>query len=59
VFVLTRFTANPGLVQEFFETTPHDLNYFAFEHLAARAQVAASAPALPATNTPAPASIKP
>jgi len=48
VFVLTRFTANPGLVQEFFETVPgHDLNYFAFERLAANASVAASAPATP------------
>ncbi len=37
VFVITRFTANPGLVQEFFETTPRDLNYFAFEQLSARA----------------------
>ena len=59
VFVLTRFTANPGLVQEFFETTPHDLNYFAFEHLAARASVAASAEALPATGAPDPAAGKP
>jgi hypothetical protein len=41
VLVLTRFTANPGLVQEFFETVPgHDLNYFAFEQLSARAPVA-------------------
>jgi hypothetical protein len=53
VFVLTRFTANPGLVQEFFETTPHDLNYFAFERLAARAPVTASAEALPAVGAPA------
>lgn len=46
VFVLTQFTANPGLVQEFFETVPgHDLNYFAFEQLAARAAVAANASA--------------
>jgi hypothetical protein len=59
VFVLTRFTANPGLVQEFFETTPHDLNFFAFERLAASASVAASAPALPSTNPPASASAKP
>jgi hypothetical protein len=51
VFVLTRFTANPGLVQEFFETRPTDLNYFAFEKLAARASVAASAPA-PAAAKP-------
>jgi hypothetical protein len=58
VFVLTRFTANPGLVQEFFETTPHDLNYFAFEHLAARASVATSAPALSATSAEAPAASK-
>jgi hypothetical protein len=53
VFVLTRFTANPGLVQEFFETIPgHDLNYFAFEKLAARASVAASAPASTSTYAP-------
>jgi hypothetical protein len=45
VFILTRFTANPGLVQEFFETTPQDMNYFAFEQLAASASVATSAPA--------------
>jgi hypothetical protein len=45
VFVLTRFTANPGLVQEFFETTPHDLNYFAFERLSNRALAATSAEA--------------
>jgi len=67
VFVLARFTANPGLVQEFFETKPHDLNFFAFEHLAAGASVATSAPALSAASAttplsasaPAPASIKP
>jgi hypothetical protein len=47
VFVLKQFTANPGLVQEFFETTPHDLNYFAFEQLAARAPASVSAPASP------------
>jgi hypothetical protein len=49
VFVLTRFTPNPGLVQDFFETVPgHDLNYFAFEQLSARALAAsATAPALP------------
>ncbi len=47
VFVLTQFTANPGLVQEFFETTAHDLNYFAFEQLAARASASVSAPASP------------
>jgi hypothetical protein len=51
VFVLTRFTANPGLVQEFFQTMPRDLNYFAFERLAAQAPATA--------NAEAPASIKP
>jgi hypothetical protein len=49
VFVMTRFTANPGLVQDFFETVPgHDLNYFAFEQLSARAS-APSAAALSAS----------
>jgi len=59
VFVITRFTANPGLVQEFFETTPHDLNYFAFEHLAAGTSVASSAPASSAASPTTPAQIKP
>jgi hypothetical protein len=53
VFVMKQFTANPGLVQEFFETRPNDLNYFAFEHLAARAAVASSAPASAASSAPA------
>jgi hypothetical protein len=59
VFVLTRFTANPGLVQEFFETTPQDLNYFAFERLATQASAATSAPALSAASPVTSAAIKP
>jgi hypothetical protein len=50
VFVLAQFTANPGLVQEFFETTPHDLNFFVFEYLAAQAAVASSTEASAAVN---------
>jgi hypothetical protein len=53
VFELTQFTANPGLIQEFFETVPgHDLNYFAFEALATNA-ASANASASPATSTDA------
>ncbi|HTB81759.1 MAG TPA: hypothetical protein VK717_12820 [Opitutaceae bacterium] len=43
VFELTRFTANPGLVQEFFDEPAEgrDLSYFAFE------QLSTGAPAVP------------
>ena len=52
VFVLTRFTPNPGLVQEFFESIPgHDLNYFVFEKLASRA-AGAKAPATTGAAAP-------
>jgi len=39
--------------------TPHDLNYFAFEHLAARATVASSAPASTAARAEGQAPAKP
>jgi hypothetical protein len=58
VLDLTRFTANPGLVQEFFETVPgRTSNFFAFEQLSARAAVASSAEASAATSAPASATV--
>ncbi|MGA3006563.1 MAG: hypothetical protein ABSE59_01610 [Opitutaceae bacterium] len=44
VFVLEKFSANPGLIQEFFETAPgRDANYFIFEKLLASAPAADAA----------------
>jgi hypothetical protein len=41
VFHLTRFSANPGLVVQFFQPVgPSDLNFFSIEHLSSRGPVA-------------------